>query len=267
MNKMLLIFLIILLTSCKSNQDIVKSTNLSSPKIIEYFDSSRERKIPVAIYAESILTTKKMPVLIFSHGYGRNAPESNLSYAYLLENLAKTGYFVASIQHELPTDDLVPLEGNPQVVRRPNWNRGAENILFVLKELQKDYPDLDYKKVIISGHSNGGDMSTLFTEMHPDLVWKLITLDQRRYAFPRISQPKIYSLRSSDQPADTGVLPTLEEQNKFKMKIVELSNTIHNDMDDGGTLTQKEEILKYFLEFLGENKNSGIEKIHREKIR
>lgn len=79
---------------------------------------------------------------------------------------------------------------------------------------------------------------------------KLITLDQRRYTFPRTSKPKTYSLRSSDQPADAGVLPTLEEQKTFGMMIIKLPNTIHNDMDDSGTLTQKKEVADYFLQFL-----------------
>lgn len=218
--------------------------------MIEYFDPARERKIPVALYATKNVMNKKKPVLIFSHGYGRNTPDSNLDYKYLLENLAQDGFFVVSIQHELPTDDLVPLEGKPQIVRRPNWDRGAENIDFVLKELKKNNPGLNFDKVVIAGHSNGGDMSVLFTEKYPELVWKLITLDQRRYAFPLLSQPKIYSLRSSDQPADVGVIPTAEDQLKFGMTIITLPETIHNDMDDSGTLTQKEEILMYFRKFL-----------------
>ncbi len=253
MKKLLFLPLSFFLFSCKTQQNSTKENSTQPTKLVEYFDTSRNRKIPIAFYYKQDLEKKKMPVVIFSHGYGRNNPGSNLTYQYLLENLAGKGYFVASIQHELPTDDLVPLEGKPQVVRRPNWDRGAENILFVVNQLKKDYPKLDFKKVTISGHSNGGDMSVLFAEKHPDLVWKLITLDQRRYPFPQFSKPKIYSLRSSDQPADEGVLPSLEEQNKLGITIVKLPNTIHNDMDDSGTLEQKKEILNYFLKFLGKN--------------
>lgn len=96
-------------------------------------------------------------------------------------------------------------------------------------------------------------MSVLFVDQHPDLVWKLITLDQRRYPFPHFSKPKIYSLRSSDQPAYEGVLPNLENQKKLGMTIIKLPNTIHNDMDDSGNLDQKKEISDYFLKFLDEN--------------
>lgn len=253
MNKLLFFSLLLFLFSCKTTHNAAKEDFLQPDKSVDYFDASRDRKIPVAFYYNESSAFKKMPVVIFSHGYGRNNPDSNLDYDYLLSNLAEKGYFVASIQHELPTDDLVPLKGKPQVVRRPNWDRGADNILFVLNQLKRDFTTLNYQKVTITGHSNGGDMSVLFVEQHPDLVWKLITLDQRRYPFPHLSKPKMYSLRSSDQPADDGVLPTLEEQKKLGMTIIKLSNTIHNDMDKSGTTEQKKEILTYFLKFLNEN--------------
>ncbi|MES1181205.1 MAG: alpha/beta hydrolase [Flavobacterium sp.] len=191
-------------------------------------------------------------LVIFSHGYYANRGGSNKECSYLTAFLASKGYFVASIQHELPTDALIPQTGIPQVVRRPFWERGVKNILFVLNELRKDYPDLDYKHLILIGHSNGGDMCMLFGQEHPDLVDKIISLDNRRVAFPRTKQPKIYSLRSSDQPADEGVLPTLEEQLKYDIKIVQLKSTKHNNMDNSGNRKQKKEINKYKLTFLND---------------
>jgi pimeloyl-ACP methyl ester carboxylesterase len=157
---------------------------------------------------------------------------------------------VASIQHELPTDDLIPSTGIPQTVRRPFWERGAANILFVLNELKKTYPDLDYGHTILIGHSNGGDMCMLFAQLYPQLADKIISLDNRRMAFPGASQPKIYSLRSSDQPADEGVLPSAEEQKKYGIKIISLKNTKHKDMNDSGTGEQHREINKYIFRFL-----------------
>lgn len=68
------------------------------------------------------------------------------------------------------TDDLLPLEGNPQILRLSNWVSGSQNILFALQQLRKNYPNLDYRKLTIAGHSNGGDMSVLFADQHPDLV-------------------------------------------------------------------------------------------------
>lgn len=234
-------------SNCKVNAEIVEINK-------EYYDQARSRKIPVAFYyPENAQNCNKTKLVIFSHGYSGNQPSAYKEYSYLTNALAENGYFVVSIQHELPTDELLDFKGVPQVVRRPNWERGAENIKFVIENLKKDFPKLNYRKLTLAGHSNGGDMSVLFTEKYPEKVWKLITLDQRRYAFPRISHPKIYSLRSSDQLADEGVLPTSDEQKKFGMTIIKLPNTIHNDMDDDGTAEQKKEIINYFLKFLKEN--------------
>jgi hypothetical protein len=63
-------------------------------------------------------------------------------------------------------------------------------------------------------------------------------------------KPKIYSLRSSDQLADENVIPTIAQQKKFGIKIIKLSNTIHNDMDDHANEIQQKEINDYILSFL-----------------
>ncbi|MBD2767708.1 hypothetical protein IC235_07360 [Hymenobacter sp. BT664] len=55
-------------------------------------------------------------------------------------------------------------------------------------------------------------------------------------------RPQVLSLRSSDQVADNGVLPTPAEQQQFGRTIVKLPNTIHNDMWDGATTAQKQEM-------------------------
>lgn len=207
--------LILLIFSCTTK--VVADENRPI-KIFEkvYFDNSRNREIPVTFFAPNQFQHGAFPVIIFSHGYGFNQPGSNRDYDFLLKSLATQGYFVASVQHELPTDDLLPLEGKPQIVRRSNWERGAQNISFVLQELKSQFPKLNYEKLIISGHSDGGDMSVLFADQYPEKIWKLITLDQRRYPFPLVEKPRIYSIRSSDQPADDGVLPSLEDQKNIK---------------------------------------------------
>jgi len=253
MMKKIILLLLLFFISCASNcklghyPPIIESSK-------EYFDSSRNRKIPVEFYyTNNTQNCSNTKIVIFSHGYSGNQPNAYKEYSYLTNALAENGYFVVSIQHELSTDELLDFKGVPQIVRRPNWERGAENIKFVIENLKKDFPKLNYRKLTLAGHSNGGDMSVLFTEKNPEKVWKLITLDQRRYAFPRVSKPKIYSLRSSDQPADEGVLPTEDEQKKFGITIIKLPNTIHNDMDNDGTAEQKKEIVDYFLKFLKEN--------------
>lgn len=218
---------------------------------VRWIDKSRNRVIPVAFYTpETNKKTKHQPLVIFSHGYDANVGRANLEYSYINDNLAAKGYFVASIQHELPTDSLLPTTGKPQIVRRSNWERGVTNILFVLNELKKTQLALDYKHVILIGHSNGGDMSALFGQKYPGLVSKIITLDNRRVALPRTKQPQIYSLRSSDQPADEDVLPTEEEQKKLGITVIKLPDTIHNHMDNDANERQRKEINKYIMKFL-----------------
>ncbi len=254
MNKLIYFLLLGFLTSCSANRKLnnnlqTKTVSLDTSKL---YDQIRKREIPIAIYTAGDKSKKHKQIVIFSHGYGRNRGGDYLAYSYLTDFLASEGYFVASIQHELFTDSLIPVTGIPQVVRRPFWERGADNIMFVLNELKGRYPNLDYKHITLIGHSNGADMTALFAQKYPDIAEKIITLDNRRMPLPRTNNPRVYSLRSSDQIADGGVLPTIEEQEKFKIKIIKLKNTIHNDMTDNATKEQREEIRNYVLSFLKE---------------
>ncbi len=250
MKKIIYLLLITLpfLTSCISKQQATSDQKYTFKfDTLTLFDQARNRNIPVAFYKPNNANPK---IVIVSHGYGANRGGDYLKYTYLTEFLASNGYFVASIQHELPTDSLIPAAGIPQIVRRPFWERGADNILFVINELKKSNPELDFNHITLIGHSNGGDMSALFPQKYPNLVDKIITFDNRRMALPRTNSPKVYSLRSSDLPADPGVLPTDEEQKKFDITIIKLPNTIHNDMDNKANKIQREEICNYVWSFL-----------------
>lgn len=250
------ILLCLLLLNCSSN----KKTNsqASNPTYdvkldnIEMFDNSRNRKIPVALFCPK--TDKKInnqQVVIFSHGYGENKGGDNMIYSYLTENLASKGYFVVSIQHELPTDDLLAMEGDLKITRRSNWDRGVENILFVLNELKKTNPELDFKHLTLIGHSNGGDMTALFAHKYPELVYKIITMDNRRMSLPRVSEPKVYTLRSNNYAADEGVLPTEQEQKKYGIK-VQFTPIAHSDMDNDATIEQRKIVNTSIEEYLNE---------------
>ena len=218
---------------------------------LRLWDAARRRAIPVALFHPA--TQTRTPVVVMSHGYGANQGDRYLMYQYLTRFLAEKGYAVVSIQHELPTDDLIPTTGTPQVVRRPFWERGAENIRFVLKELPHLMPNADLGNVTLIGHSNGGDMSVLLAHQSPALVRRVISLDSRRMPFPLQKQPRLFSLRSSDQQADEGVLPNVEAQQKYGIQLVELPNVQHNDMDDSGTPAQHAVIQGYVLRFLKTN--------------
>jgi predicted dienelactone hydrolase len=212
---------------------------------LRLIDKGRNRLIPVALYMPQSATAP-LKLALLSHGYGG----SNKAYSFIAQNLVAHGYLVASIQHELPTDEPLPMTGKPYEVRMPNWQRGSDNIHFVIKELQKQRPDLDADHVLLIGHSNGGDMTMLFAQQYPTLVSQVISLDNRRMPLPRVRRPRILSIRSSDQVADQGVLPTPEEQRQFDIRIVQLPATMHNDMWDGATPSQKQEINKAISDFI-----------------
>ncbi|MBK8623772.1 MAG: alpha/beta hydrolase [Saprospiraceae bacterium] len=222
------------------------------PDTLTLYDGERQRKIPIAIYKPTNKTSGKQKVVIFSHGYGQNKGGDYIAYSYLTEYVASQGFFVVSIQHELATDSLLPLTGNPQILRRPFWDRGADNILFVINTFKKSHPDLDFKHITLIGHSNGGDLTALFPQKYPNIADKIITLDNRRMVLPKKKGLKVYSLRSSDQPADEGVLPTEREIRKYRIKIVKLENTTHNEMDDNANDEQRKEIQSIVLSFLNE---------------
>ncbi|MBI1342513.1 MAG: alpha/beta hydrolase [Terrimonas sp.] len=252
-----LIILSTILTSCLNHktattlQTINKTYDFKLDNV-EIFDNARNRKIPVAFYfPKTGQEIKNQQIIIFSHGYGQNKGGNNLVYSYLTENLASKGYYVVSIQHELPTDELLPMKGNLQIVRRPNWERGVENILFVLKKMKEIKPNLDYRHLTLIGHSNGGDMTMLFANKYPELVNKVISMDNRRMPLPKLFKPKIYTLRSNDFPADEGVLPTSEEQIKYKITI-QPTNINHSSMDNEATMEERKIINRYIEKYLTE---------------
>jgi len=213
------------------------------------FDASRQRVIPIATY-QSNLNSKG--IVVFNHGYGHNYQKNYLVYSYLTDVLASKGYFVVSIQHELPTDSILPFTGIPQVVRLPFWERGVENILFVINSLKKTNPELNFEHITLIGHSNGGDMTALFPQKYPNVVENIITLDHLRVTLPKTTDLKIFSLRSCDKEPDEGVLLDKEEQMKYDIKIVKLSKIKHNDMNDFGKRKSKTKIQNYVLEFLNQ---------------
>lgn len=228
----------------------VPAFNYAPTERLSLFDAARQRAVPVALFAPTAPKpgVGKCKLALFSHGYGGQ----HTGYSFVAQTLAAHGYLVASVQHELPTDEPLPQTGNPRQVRRPNWDRGVQNLLFVRRELLRTHPELDSAHLLLAGHSNGGDTSVLFAEEHPELVEKLISLDNRRMPLPRKPTPKVLSLRSSDQAADAGVLPTPAEQAALGMRVVQLPATIHNDMWDGATPQQRQEMQDHISRFLAE---------------
>lgn len=216
------------------------------------FDATRNRLIPTQTYLNKnninkIISEKHhMPVVIINHGYGAK----NTEYSSIANYLAKQGYFVISIQHDLDTDPPLVRTGNLYQRRKPLWDRGVLNILFVEQALTSQYPFINFNKIILIGHSNGGDISMLFAKNYPHLVQAVISLDSLRMPFPRDNTFPILSIRANDTIADPGVLPDQKDYRKLDMTIVKLNQAKHIELCDRGNLAIQQEINAAIDNFL-----------------
>jgi len=200
---------------------------------------------------ESIAEMIDLPVAILSHGN----TVKNTEYSFLANVFAARGYMVVSIQHDLETDDpMVTKVGEEFVGRRMQYNRGIFNIMFAVDELKKRYPNADYRRLTLIGHSNGGDISMYFAKLHPDLVKKVVTLDNLRVPFVTDGTVKILSFRSKDPvfKADPGVVPSDEICAKAGIKVVR-TEFQHNDLSDRGPDRVKAAIEASVQAFLDED--------------
>ncbi len=199
---------------------------------------------------ESIADMIDLPVAILSHGN----TVKNTEYSFLANSLAARGYMVVSIQHDLATDDpMVTKVGEEYVGRRMQYNRGIGNIMFAIDELKKVYPNADYHHLTLVGHSNGGDISMYFAKLHPDMVRKVVTLDNLRVPFITDGKVKILSFRSRDPvfKADPGVVPDDEVCAKAGIEVVHTAFQ-HNDLSDRGPDQVKALIEAKLHQFLDE---------------
>ncbi|MDQ8730817.1 serine aminopeptidase domain-containing protein [Bradyrhizobium sp. LHD-71] len=217
-------------------------------------DASRDRDVPVEISISRRAELKKMfgfkpRVAIVNHGYTVNHNE----YKFLANVLATQGYLVASIQHDLPGDAPLSQVGFPFVGRMPMYERGVKNIFFALDEVKRRYPDLDYTKLTMLGHSNGGDISMFFAGHNPEIVTKIVTLDNLRVPFLMSGKSRILSFRSKDWKPDPGVVPTDEMCDDAGIELVK-TEFQHVDMSDRGPETVKESIKAKLARFLADDK-------------
>ena len=193
----------------------------------------------------------ELPVAILSHGN----TVKNTEYSFLTNVFASRGYLVVSIQHDLDTDaPMVTKVGEEYVGRRMQYNRGVFNIMYAIDELKKLYPNANYRALTLIGHSNGGDISMFFAKQHPDLVKKVVTLDNLRVPFITDSKIKILSFRSRDPvfKADPGVVPDDETCARLGIKVVR-TEFQHNDLSDRGPDSAKSSIQAGVEQFLDED--------------
>jgi hypothetical protein len=194
-----------------------------------------------------------LPVAILNHGNTVKFTE----YSFLANILAARGYMVVSIQHDLDSDEpMVTKVGEEYVGRRMQYNRGIGNIMFAIDELKKIEPNADYKHLTMIGHSNGGDISMYFAKRYPDMVKKVVTLDNLRVPFVTDGKFKILSFRSQDPvfKADPGVVPDDDICAKAGITVVKTGYQ-HTDMSDRGPDEVKSKIAGMLDKFLDETDN------------
>src|ERR1700733_10080161 len=192
-----------------------------------------------------------LPVAILSHGNTVKFTE----YSFLANVFAARGYMVVSIQHDLDSDEpMVTKVGEEYVGRRMQYNRGIGNIMFAIDELKKYQPNADWKHLTMIGHSNGGDISMYFAKRYPEMIKKVVTLDNLRVPFVTDGKFKILSFRSHDPvfKADPGVVPDDDICAKAGITVVRTGYQ-HTDMSDRGPDEVKQRIGGILDKFLDDD--------------
>jgi pimeloyl-ACP methyl ester carboxylesterase len=225
---------------------------------ITFYDATRDNR-PVAVDI-AIRRDKEMqanagmitlPVAVLNHGNTVKFTE----YSFLANVFAARGYLAVSIQHDLPSDPpMVTKVGELYVGRLPQIQRGIANIRFAVDEMKKVQSNADYDHLTVVGHSMGGDITMYFAKMHPELVKKVVTLDNLRVPFLTDGRFKILSFRSKDPQfkPDPGVVPAEEVCEKAGITVVN-TGFQHNDMRDTGPDQAKESIQGMLDKFLDDD--------------
>jgi hypothetical protein len=222
---------------------------------LTFHDASRDNRpvqVDVAIRRDKEMQANAgmitLPVAILNHGNTVKFTE----YSFLANVFAARGYISISIQHDLPTDPpMVTKVGELYVGRQPQYLRGVANIRFAVAEMQKVQPNADYDHLTVVGHSAGADISMYFAKLHPELVKKVVTLDNLRVPFMTDGRFKILTFRSKDPQfkTDPGVIPSEELCEKAGITVVR-TEFQHNDMRDTGPDTAKESIQGMLDKFI-----------------
>jgi alpha/beta hydrolase fold len=224
---------------------------------LAFYDTSRNRAVEVDI---AVRRDKEMqanagmitlPVAILNHGNTVKFTE----YSFLANVFAARGYMAVSIQHDLDSDaPLVTKTGELYVGRLPVYQRGVVNIQFAIEKLKQIQPNSDYDHLTMVGHSNGGDISVYFAKEHPELIKKVVTLDNLRVPFMTDGKFKILSFRSQDAifKPDPGVVPDDAICEKAGITVVN-TGAQHTDLSDRGPESLKTRIQGQLDKFLDDD--------------
>lgn len=235
----------------------------------DFYDESRKRQVPVSVYlpekADGLLTT-----IVFGPGYQglEGLTEEELlksykckEYTYLAEYFTAKGYAFVSIQHDVfgDVDGLEKVDPNAiqDEARRHLYIRGEANILFALAQLEQQNLPLHLDNLILSGHSNGGDIAKYFANQHPDLVHCVILFDARRARLRSASPLSVLMFEADDTTTDVGVIAEpVQENNTMRanldLTVIKPSGALHASYIDGEiTEPLKKKIFSALDWFLG----------------
>jgi hypothetical protein len=233
---------------------------------LNLFDKTRNRKVPILIYTPDN-SKESLLVVIFNPGYQEQKdlikPDNIMAYRkweYLAEFFNNKGYVFIVIQHDLPgdTDGLETID--PQLpateARYHLWIRGEQSILFVINELKQKYSNFNFDKIIIAGHSNGGDITKFFANNYEEMVSNAIIFDGRRCPIKPGSKQRLLIFEATDTSTDIDVLPDEGSQENPKRTnlewiIIKPKDAMHiSYRGDMITEALKEKVLKAIEFFL-----------------
>jgi pimeloyl-ACP methyl ester carboxylesterase len=227
---------------------------------LTFYDASRDNRpvaVDIAVRRDKEMQANagmiELPVAVLNHGNTVKFTE----YSFLANVFAARGYLSISIQHDLPTDPpMVTKVGELYVGRQPQYLRGVANIRFAVEQMKTVQPNADYDHLTLVGHSAGADISMYFAKLHPELVKKVVALDNLRVPFVTSGKFKILSFRSKDPQfkADPGVVPREEQREKAGITVVQTPYR-HNDMRDTGSEEAKTSIRAVLDKFLVETES------------
>jgi pimeloyl-ACP methyl ester carboxylesterase len=227
---------------------------------LTFYDASRDNRpvaVDIAVRRDKEMQANagmiELPVAVLNHGNTVKFTE----YSFLANVFAARGYLSISIQHDVPTDPpMVTKVGELYVGRQPQYLRGVANIRFAVEQMKTVQPNADYDHLTLVGHSAGADISMYFAKLHPELVKKVVALDNLRVPFVTSGKFKILSFRSKDPQfkADSGVVPREEQREKAGITVVQTPYR-HNDMRDTGSEEAKTSIRAVLDKFLVETES------------
>ena len=239
-------------------------------KEFNFFDSARNRMVPVVVYLPDNINNRADSV-IYNPGYGGGQeafdefqngvkPWPYKNNTYLAQFFTEKSCAFISIQHDMPEDkdglETLDPKAVQAIVRKHLWERGVQNMLFAIEELKKQKLGLNFEKFILGGHSNGGDIAKYFANLYPNLISHLIICDGRRCPIEPNADLKILMFEASDTSTDLGVIPDEgspenPKRTNLEWVIVKPKNALHLSYCDSGKeddVKQKVcETIKWFI--------------------